>query len=353
MSEVILRIFFSGLMAFVPSKDGKELTVLLVNTPHEMKLSDGTLLPHHQPMLLARAASCEPAPCPTRDAAIAKLLFSNATPARAADSLARAVAGGGAWPLASSDLTFPNVTAPLAIVTNARGRTAAGAPAPVPKTPAERADFSWVPHLTSIVPNLGEIRPELLGDHPPSALVVARFRLRSGSVITYSMVRVDNKVRPIDFRVSEKATDVAYSQAVANWVEAEIRVPGDAVELVETNFDTGAQRTIKLRPQGNLVELAVLNLPPFITPPAGAKPPLPKPGQHFEVYYNLMTAPPAKGARPVPHLPNPMRASDPQVDWVAVAPSQWSELLDQLNMSARGKRKSPYDISFCPGSQLP
>src|SRR4051794_32411425 len=106
MSEVILRIFFSGLMAFVPSKDGKELTVLLVNTPHQMKLSDGALLPHHRPMLLARAGSCEPAPCPTRDPAIATLLFSGTTPARAADSLARAVAGGGAWTLASSDLTF-------------------------------------------------------------------------------------------------------------------------------------------------------------------------------------------------------------------------------------------------------
>jgi hypothetical protein len=245
------------------------------------------------------------------------------------------------------------VQAPLDVRKNARKRTAAGVQAPVPATSAERTDFSWVPHLTDIVPGIGGVKPELLGDHPPASLVAARFRLRAGSVITYSMIRVDGKVRPIHFRAGEKAQDVPYAQALANWVEAEIRVPGDAVELVEKNFETGKTRTIKLRPENNVVELAVLNLPPFNAPAPDSKPPLPKPGQHFEVYYDFVTSPPARGNRPVPHLPKEMKASDPQVDWVSVANVPWSELLEQLGMSARGKKKSPYDISLCPGSQLP
>ncbi len=354
MSEVILRIFFCGLMVFVPSKDGKELTVLVVNGSHTMKLSDGTPLPNHLPILLARAGSCEPAPCPARDSAIAQFLFSGKSTEKAADALQAALAGGGAWQLSSSDLSLPAVPAPLEILTNARGRTATGAPNPVPTSAAERADFSWVPHLTDIVPGIGEIRPELLGEHPPGALVAARLRLRSGSVITYSMIRVDGKVRPLHFRASESSPDVPYAQALANWEEAEIHVRGDVVEIVDTNFETGATRTMKLHGQGKVVEMALLNLPPFMAPAAGAKPPLPKPGRHFELYYDLMTTPPENAKRPIPQLPRKMNASDPQVDWASLHPRQalWSDLLEQLGMSPRGK-KGPYDLALCPGSQFP
>lgn len=341
-------------MAFVPSKDGKELTVLVVNTSHEMKLGDGTRLPHHTAILLARASTCEPAPCPARDAAIARLLFNGMTGERAADSLQAAVGGGGAWVLSSSDLSLPEARAPLDIRSDARGRTVKGAAQSVPMTPDERTDFSWVPHLTAIAPGIGEIKPELLGKHPPASLVASRFRLSSGSVITYSMIRVDGKVRPIHFNVAPGAPDVPFTQALANWVEVEIHVPGDAVELLETNFQTGAKRTIKLLPQQGVVEMAVLNLPPFVAPVAGAKQPLPKRGQHFEVYYDLMTAPPAVGQRPVPDLPTVMNASDPQVEWGSLHPQEpWSPLLDRLGMNPRGKKKSPYDLSLCPGSRIP
>lgn len=353
MHEIVLRIFFSGLMAFVPAKDGKELTVLLVNATHDMKLADGSTLPHHTPMLLARAANCAPAPC-TVDAAVAKFLFPDVSPGKAADALAKAIAGGGAWPLSNVDVSLATADGPLEIRTTARRRTAAGAPDPVPMTPAERADFSWVPHLTAIVPGIGELKPELLGPHPPSSLVAARFHLRSGSVITYSMIRVDEKVRPIEFRVSDKGNAVPYAQALANWVEAEIHVSADAIDLVTTNFDTGAASTVKLRPQGDVVELAVLNLQSFTRPNPKAKAPLPKPGQHFEVYYDLMTAPPPHGQRPIPRLPATLKASDPQVDWIAVHPqNERSDLLDALEMNPRGKRKSSYDLSLCPGSQIP
>lgn len=353
MHDVILRIFFSGLMAFVPSKDGKELTVLVVSGSHSMQLADGTAMPLHMPILLARASHCEePKPCPS-DEKIAKFLFGK-SPDRAADSLRAAVLGGGAWQLSSSDFSLPGATAPLDVRRNARGRTAEGRPLQVPTTSREREDFSWVPDLTAIAPDSGEIKPELLGEHPPAGLIAARFRLRSGSVITYAMIRVDGKVRPIHFNVAPGAAQVPYAQAAANWVEAEIHIPGDAVELVETNFQTGAERTIKLRPVNGVVELAVLNFPPFVAPAPDAKPPLPKRGQHFEVYYDLMTTPPAKGQRPVPDLPKDMEASDPQAEWAPLHPKEpWSNLLESLGMNPRGKKKSPYDLTLCPGAQIP
>ena len=52
----ILKLFFTGLMAFVPSEDGKEMTVLLLNVNHNYQSSDGSSLPHHKPLLIARAA---------------------------------------------------------------------------------------------------------------------------------------------------------------------------------------------------------------------------------------------------------------------------------------------------------
>ena len=39
--EFVLRIFFSGLIAFVPGDDGKELNVLLVQTPHASDHANG------------------------------------------------------------------------------------------------------------------------------------------------------------------------------------------------------------------------------------------------------------------------------------------------------------------------
>ena len=67
MNSFILKLFFTGLMAFVPSQDGKEVTVLLLNVHHDYQSSDGTALAHHKPLLIARAGDCS-GECPKRDA---------------------------------------------------------------------------------------------------------------------------------------------------------------------------------------------------------------------------------------------------------------------------------------------
>src|SRR3954447_2322131 len=92
-------------MAFVPSQDGKEVTVLLLNVNHDYQTSDGSSLPHHKPLLIARAGDCS-GQCPKRDADIAQFVFADQSESDAADSLEAAVAGGGAWELANSELSI-------------------------------------------------------------------------------------------------------------------------------------------------------------------------------------------------------------------------------------------------------
>src|SRR6266853_1021358 len=92
-------------MAFVPSQDGKEVTVLLLNVNHDYQTSDGSALAHHKPLLIARAGSCS-GQCPTRDADIAQYIYADKPESEALDSLEAAVAGGGAWALSDSELSL-------------------------------------------------------------------------------------------------------------------------------------------------------------------------------------------------------------------------------------------------------
>ena len=351
MTGFILRIFFTGLIALRPSPDGTEVTVLLVNTPHEYALADGTALAHHMPLVVARAASCE-GTCTTEDhASIAQFLYANKTSPQAVTALNGALLGGGAWLLSSSDLTLVGPDAPLSIRTNVRGRTETGGLHLVPTTPAEREDISWVAALSDLAPGTQGFKAAVTSSEaPPSCMIVARLRLRSGSLFTYSLVKIDGKARPVHFRKpSGEGPEVAYTQAVANWVAAEIHVPGDSVEIVDQNFnDSTKRRSMKLHPQDGVVEIAVLNLPPFEAPSPDAVAPLPAPGQHFQIYYDLVKAPPARADRLVPFATSTGSATDPQVDWAMLHPRQalWSNLLEQLNLSPRGK--SPYDLALCP-----
>ena len=350
--DFVLRIFFSGIIALLPSADGKELTVLLVNTPHEYALADGTALPHHMPLLLARAASCE-GTCTTDDhATIAQFLYSTKTQQEALTAMNGALAGGGAWLLSSSDLSLVGPQEPLAIRTDARGSNNDGMLHLVPVTPAEREDFSWVTSIGSVVPGINGFKAAVSStdETPPPCMIAARLKLRSGRVFTYSLVKIDGMARPIHFRKpSGEGQDAPYAQAAANWVEAEIHVPGDVVEIDDQNFsDKDRRRVMKLHPQNGLVEMAVLNLPPFEAPDPDAPQPTPTPGHHYQIYYDLVKTPPARADRLVPWVVATPSPSEPQVDWGTLHPRTilWSDLLEQLGLSPRGK--SVYDIALCP-----
>jgi hypothetical protein len=342
----ILKLFFTGLMAFVPSQDGKELTVLLLNVNHDYQTSDGTALAHHKPMLIARAGSCS-GDCPTRDTDIATYVYEDQSESDALDSLEAAVAGGGAWALSGSDLSIRKGSATdsdlpdLSIRQGLRTQI-------IPTTSAEREDFGWVADLKQIAPSGYAFNTDLLAS-PPPGLVAARLTLRSGNVFTYSVARIGSNVTPVHFQRLDGTGDASpYSQAIASWVGAEIAISGENVQIVEEKFDGGAGRSMTLAPDddGN-VEVAVLNLPPFVppsTPFAGT----PDPGKHFEMYYEVAQTPPSQASRLVPKAgAAPDAPTYPDVDWHAIHPQDalWSDLLNGLRMNIG---RTMYEQVLCP-----
>ncbi|HEX8617248.1 MAG TPA: hypothetical protein VF911_06660 [Thermoanaerobaculia bacterium] len=351
--DFILRILFSGLIAFVPSEDGKEVTVLLLNVDHAYHTSDGGALAHHTPMVVARAGNCS-GQCPKRDAAVAQALFADKSLAAAQDALEAAVGGGGGWILNGSDLTLRKGSTnaadlPALVFRNNTRASVNGVPLAIPTTSTEREDYSWIADFKKVCPSGCTLDQSVLGSNPPAGLVAARFKLRSGKVFTYSVARIGSDVTPVKFQRLDGTGSVSpYSQAVASWVAADISVSGDDIELVETKFDGTAGRSMMLEPDAEgKIELAVLNLPPFV-PPTSPDNNAPAVGKHFEAYYELMQTPPASATRLVPR-PGAAAgtAAFPQVDWHLVHPATvlYSELLNKLRLDVG---RSVYDRTLCP-----
>lgn len=344
-----LRIFFGGLIAFLSSLDGAELTVVMIHTPNGYTLSDGTALAHHRPLLLARAATCQGA-CRTDDPeSIARFFYPNKTLAQACLSLGGALLGGSAWQLSGAELSLEGPKGTLQIRTGARGRHENGALYRVPLTAAEREDFSWVADISELAPETEGYDKSLIASGNPGNRVAARLRLRSGKVVTYSVIRIDAKARPVHFRsASGEGTNAPYAQALANWVEATIHVPGDSLRIVEQSFtDPARKRTMQLYPRNGVMEIALLNFPPIEMPSPEETDSKPGPRRPFEIYYDLVKTPPAHAERLVPFL-LPPSALDPQTDWSTLHPLEelWSDLLDQLGLSPRGK--GPYGTGLFP-----
>ncbi len=340
-------------MALIPSEDGTELTVLLLNVEHAHHVSDGTTLAQHKPLLVARAGNCT-GQCPKRDSDIAEYLFADQTTAVALDSLEAAVDGGGAWELVGSDLTLrkgstsdPDLPS-LVLRKNVRGMVN-GEPRIIPTTSAEREDYTWLADLDQLCPTC-ELNPAVLGSQPPAGIVAARLRLRSGNVFTYSIARIGTDVTPVHFkRLDGQGSASPYTQAVATWMAAEIAISGDSVEIVEAQFDGGAGRSMLLEPnEEGQVEIAVLNLPPFVPPATSPRTATPEVGKHFEHYYELADTPPAAATRLVPRAgAAPGAQSYPAVNWELIHPQTtlWSDLLNAIRLNVG---RGAYDITLCP-----
>jgi hypothetical protein len=331
------------------------MTVLLLNVGHGHHLSDGTALPRHVPLLLARAGNCA-GQCPTGDASIARYIYADKASDAALDSLQDALgAGGGAWRLNGSDLSLqkgssddPDFPA-LVVRKDVRG-TVDGALSVIPTTASEREDFSWVADLHQICPDCS-IDPTVLGTQPPVS-IAARFVLRTGNVFTYSVARIGSKVTPVQFkRLDGQGTPSSYSQAVATWVGADVAISGNSVEIIESKFNGGPGRSMTLSPDSSgKVEIAILNLPSFV-PPASPHNDAPQVGKHFESLYDVTANPPAVETRLVPFAgAAPGTAAYPEVDWTLIHPQDalWSELLNRLRLNIG---RSAYDRLLCPPTQ--
>jgi hypothetical protein len=221
-----------------------------------------------------------------------------------------------------------------------------GKPELLPQTPEESKDFSWIAELGKIDPELGTVNPDVLAERPQKGLIVGRLQLTAGEVSTYRLVGVEEQVFPLGFRTLKgESAKASYSQALAEWVVAEIKVKGDAVRLVERRFDGKAGRTMTIKPENSIVELALLNMPQgHAEPAAHAMDPLATvAGKHFEMFYGLSSAPPSTSSRPVPQILSATAAPSPR-------PSDpGSPLLKALEL---GPGRGPYDPVICPVAQL-
>lgn len=341
----ILRIFFSGLIAFVPSEDGKELTVLLLDgvQAHQHVQAGGTeaAMAEHRPVLFARAGGCG-GDCPRQNAAVASFFYPEVDTPAAAESLAHAVSGGAVWTLDGSNLRLGTAKdgVKLARATSARAKA-------LPDTTTERNDFGWVAQLKAIDPCAGPLKPGLVDGVPPEGLVIARLQLTSGKVSTYSVIQVDGNVTPIDFRPLSGDAKKPYARAAASWVQAEIRVAGDSIRIDETSFGGAARRSMTLKPSNGVVELALLNT---TRPMRDVRVEEPAPGTHFARYWDLTQNPPPPATRAVPQV---SRVKMAVRDYNALHPhtrDRRSPLLEDL-LFAGGR--SPYDLILCPMMQYP
>jgi hypothetical protein len=346
----ILKLFFSGLMAFIPSQDGNEVTVVLLNVSHDYSISDGTSLAHHTPLLLARAGSCD-GDCPTRDTDIAQFVFADQSETTALDSLEAAVSGGGAWQLSGSDLSVQKSSSTAADLPALVIRNDARGSQIIPTSATEREDISWITSLHTLCPGC-TLNSDILASQPP-AIVAARFHIRNGRVFTYSIARIGSDVTPAHYeRLDGGGSVSSYSQAVATWVGAELTITGDDVQIVEDKFDGSTGRTMTLAPDGDgKVEVAVLNLPPFVPP---SSPNMTSGiGKHFEIYYDLAVTPPTQSSRLVPKPGAADGApSYDAVDWSGIHPQTalWSDLLNAIRLNIG---RTVYDQTLCPPTTWP
>jgi hypothetical protein len=349
----LLRILFSGLIVFIPSEDKQEVTVLLLNVPHHRHLTDSSAVPRHVPVILARAGSCT-GDCPRRDLAIARYLFRDQSDTVAQSSLQAALREGGGWLLSNSELSILKGSSgdpDLPPLTFANTRpTVDGVPAIIPTNALEREAFDWVIDLNKICSTCS-VDPAMHAVQPP-AIVAARFKIRTGKLFTYSIARIGSNVTPAHFtRLDGEGDTSPYTQAIATWVGVDVDVSGESVQLVDTKFDTGVRRTMTLTPDRNgKVELAILNLPPFL-PPASTSNKMPQPGKHYELLYDVLEAPPAAETRKVPVAgPAPGAPAYPAVDWHDIHPQAalWSDLLNSIRLNIG---RTAYDRLLCPPTQ--
>lgn len=360
----VLRIYFIGLIAFVPIEDPDQMrmNVLLVDATKGYFVSDGTLMEEHVPLLVAKAARCSGdcgfPPGATDAQRIADHLYghgSSPSPTENLRQLQSALGdGGAAWVIDDSELRILPPVAPAAarsrlqihknLASSATGRSG------LPASQAEVRDFDWVTRLQALSPGIGRFDPDVLAASPTKGLIAGRLVLDQGTIATYRLVTVGDEVVPLSFTLlTETETIIHYDRAAADWVMAEVQIPECSVHLQDRTFSGTGTRTIELAPERcdgrDVVEIAVLNLPhdSFDADPNRATE---HHGKHFELYYELADARPPQRLRPVPVVPAERRTTQPSGS--PPAPDPASDFLEALGLPRRGIHSRP----ICPVVQI-
>jgi len=363
----ILKIYFMGMIAFVPSGDGQEMTILLQDVRDGHYASDGSHIDTHLPMLIARSSACS-GDCLDDLEPVAMHLFKGAEGVARGDEMTHlegAIGNGAALVLDGSDLGVESVDLNIE---PQRGGVTIFSPLSTsaqmdrnvfPRTSEEQGDFSLIASMGAIAPELAEIDPQLMGENPgATGLIIGRLRLDQGEIRTHSLVQYGGKIAPLSFRrLGDSSRSGEPVGPLGDSAVVEIPVAGCEVYFRERKFSGEPGRVIRLAPEscegGEVLEVALLNLPP-----RGAHDQNRREGNaashrsatvgtHFELFYELAARRPPVRQRPVPHV-----AEAPQ--GVTIPPQRRTGapdgLLDRLGL---GAFRGGYSASICPLSQYP
>ncbi len=300
----ILKIYFIGLIAFVPGEQG-EMTALMLDARDGYAVSDGSWIESHEPMLLVRSGSCSGS-CRDQAQDIADVLFNHgkvSAPEESLRQLESALKGGGAWLLDGSQLILEAKTAEATPGTATPIPTkSSGA---LPTSLEDAGNLAWVAEIGRIDAESAVVDPDALAERPEKKLVAGRMTLPASRFATHRLVAFENRVVPLAFKPLRGAEPVTYSQALADWVVAEIPVEDCSARISAKSFDGKQTKVLNLAPERcdgqDVVELVLVNLPKSSFGPPQKKQAEPV-GKHFEIFYELAKVRPPNHMRPVPVL---------------------------------------------------
>lgn len=347
MTSFVLRIYFLGLMSFVPDPLDQEMQVLVLDAQTNSYLTENSSIEHHPPLLMARGR-CE-GDCGAQEAnEIAALIAPNSTSGpEARANLDRVLQGGGAWLLSNSELSLSPSTAQG----KAAGETTSqGNPVALTLDTEELRAFHWVVKLKDLVgEEYSQIDPVLLTNGASDPRLAARLRLSEGHLRSRTLFKVGDQIAPVAFRSAAVSKEVA---AASDSAMLEVEIDAQEVEIIATDSLSGHSRRMRLSPDepGGVVEVALLNAPVSSYDPVEVgqrSATSPKPGHHFELYYDLAQSPAPKQMRPIPHLGNIPKKT------TLVArpdPNTFSDLLQAIGLV---EGRGAYDRVLCPLSCFP
>lgn len=299
--EVIVRIYLIGLMAFVPSEDGRTVTVVVERAFDGHETAEGHRIEPHLPLFLTRGL-CE-GDCRPNPETIASFLYNEPGQINTRNALRQldsALQGGGAWILDDIDL---NISFPLESDTASKRLRFGPSPEhdahwspshPFPQDKEEARAFGWIARMSDISPAASRVDPDVFEDQPLLGLAAARFKIDRGSLETYRFVDTGGGIGRLAFQPVPGMSQAASPRAYAQWMALDIPVSVEdcnkGITIEARPFTTGNTRTMTLKSSctpGSLIEMALVNLPAW---QAARRDPVQQPsvvGSHFDLYYKL------------------------------------------------------------------
>ena len=256
----LLRLFITGLVALVPSADGKNLTLVV----QELRADD----PKHIPMLLF---PCKAAGCAYDVAYIAKGLNLKENINNDGLLFWETETFGGVR-MKGMEVFISNLPpGALSLVGARRSNRLLDWLGAVPQTRTEGMDISWVPSMKNIVPRAGTMGPQFIWD-PSEKEVAGILKLHDiqGEVKSYSFSKtlesvpggLDTFVRSLSFKTKHSWIG-SPRQVVTDTAVIEIPIYSSYIELSVQPFGGSRSDIVKVEPTKGIVNVLIANLTPI------------------------------------------------------------------------------------------